>query len=325
MNMKKTFVFLAAAFSMAAAGLAADVAGIAERALERIPDGTIAFTGRNGWLYGKSELAHLAAGELAGGKIAAHSKASQAAIADPVPAIAAFNDELEAEGIRLIVMPVPPKCALEPIEGLERGDAMAYLRPFYEELHANGVEIVDLYNDFSSSPEPVYCKQDSHWNQAGIKLAAKKIARISGLPPGGAEFEGEDGTLAIAGDLMLSLDKDAPPSEELSLTRYSGETVDETSPVLLLGDSHVLVFSSGGDMLAERAGLAECLAAELKMPVDRIGVKGSASAVVRMNLYRKAAKDQAWLRNKKVIVWCFSAREFTESTGGWPVVPVTKK
>ena len=95
--------------------------------------------------------------------------------------------------------------------------------------------------------------------------------------------------------------------------------------MLLLGDSHTLIFSSGGDMLADNAGLAECLASELKMPVDRIGVKGSASTVVRTNLYRKAAKDAAWIKGKKVVIWCFSAREFTESTSGWVVVPVMKK
>ena len=82
---------------------------------------------------------------------------------------------------------------------------------------------------------------------------------------------------------------------------------------------------SRGDMLAENAGLAEYLASELRMPVDRIGVKGSALTVVRTNLYRKTAKDAAWIKNKKVVIWCFSAREFTESISGWGVVPVTKK
>lgn len=323
--MKKTVVSLMMAFSMAAAGLAADVAGIAQQALEQVPVGTIAFKGRDGWLYSKNELSHLAAGELAGGKIVEHSKATQAAIADPIPAMAAFNGELADMGIKLIVVPVPPKCAVVPFGGLEQGDAMAYLRPFYGELRAKGIEVLDLYDDFAASPVPVYCKQDAHWNPAGIKLAARRIAEASGLPHGGAEFAGEEGTVTIAGDLMLSLDKDAQPNEELSITRHSGALVDENSPVLLLGDSHVLVFSTGGDMLAENAGLAECLAAELGMPVDRIGVKGSASTVVRMNLFRKAARDAAWLANKKVVVWCFSARELTESTGGWMVVPVARK
>ena len=96
--------------------------------------------------------------------------------------------------------------------------------------------------------------------------------------------------------------------------------------MLLLGDSHMLFLFSGGDMLAENVGLAECLASELKMPINRIGVKGSASTVVRTNLYRnrKAAMDAALIKGKKVIIWCFTAREFTESTSGWIVVPVIK-
>ena len=325
--MKMTLFALLMALSLASGGpvAGADVAGIAKNALEQVPEGTIAFAGENGWLYSKNELEHLAAGELANGKIVEHSKATQAATADPIPAMAAFNDELAAEGIKLIVVPVPPKCAVVPFEGLEQGDAMTYLRPFYGELRAKGIEVLDLYDDFTASEEPVYCKQDAHWNPTGIKLAAEKVAGLAGLEPGNEEYTEEDETITIAGDLMLSLDKSAQPSEELAATRYEGRLIDESSPVLLLGDSHTLVFSTGGDMLAENAGLAECLAAKLRMPVDRIGVKGSASTVVRTTLFRKAAKDPAWLENKKIVVWCFSVREFTESTSGWLVVPVRRK
>lgn len=61
------------------------------------------------------------------------------------------------------------------------------------------------------------------------------------------------------------------------------------------------------------------------MPVDRIGVKSSASTVVRTNLYRKAAKNADWIKGKKFVICCFFAREFTEFTSGWPKVPVLKK
>ena len=54
-------------------------------------------------------------------------------------------------------------------------------------------------------------------------------------------------------------------------------------------------------------------------------MKYSASAAVHTNLYRKAAKDADWIKGKKFVIWCFSAREFTESTSGWPKVPVLKK
>ena len=41
--------------------------------------------------------------------------------------------------------------------------------------------------------------------------------------------------------------------------------------------------------------------------------------------YRKAAKDADWIKGKKFVIWCFFARAFTESTSGWPNVPVLKK
>ena len=92
----------------------------------------------------------------------------------------------------------------------------------------------------------------------------------------------------------------------------------------MIGDSHTLVFSTGSDMLAEHGGLAEQLALKLKMPVDRIGVKGSAATAVRINLYRQAARDPQWLQNKKFVIYCFSCREFTESTSGWAKIPIAK-
>ena len=78
-------------------------------------------------------------------------------------------------------------------------------------------------------------------------------------------------------------------------------------------------------MLAKGAGLAELLAEKLKMPVDRIGVKGSAATAVRISLYRKAVRNPNWLKNKKFVIYCFSCREFTESTSGWVKIPVAKK
>ncbi len=52
-----------------------------------------------------------------------------------------------------------------------------------------------------------------------------------------------------------------------------GDTVapDRNSPVILLGDSHNLVFQAGGDMHATGAGLADQLAYELGFAVDLVG------------------------------------------------------
>ena len=64
-------------------------------------------------------------------------------------------------------------------------------------------------------------------------------------------------------------------------------------------------------MPAERAGLGENLAAALALPVERITFKGSAAAV-RTDLYPKTTNDAALIKSKKVAIWSFSARKFTQ-------------
>ncbi|MDD3117788.1 MAG: hypothetical protein PHQ27_01295, partial [Victivallales bacterium] len=242
-----------------------------------------------------------------------------------IPALVDFNNQLKKLGIRLIVVPVPPKLAIYPAGGLAVGEAARNLRNFEAELRDRGIEVLDLTADFIAAKEQgVYCRQDAHWSPAGIMIAAKKLAAAIGLR-GQAGFTATERKIKIVGDLMTSLDKNAAPSEELTVREISGPIFSSDSPILVLGDSHTLVFSAGGDMLGKNAGLCEQLAYDLQLPVERIAVKGSASTSVRINLYRKTRKDPDWLQHKKVVIWCFSCREFTESTNGWVKVPVTKK
>jgi alginate O-acetyltransferase complex protein AlgJ len=58
--------------------------------------------------------------------------------------------------------------------------------------------------------------------------------------------------------------------------------------------------------------------------VDLIASRGDGVSNVRIDLYQRARSDPAWLARKKVVIWCFSAREFTESTNGWRKLPVKK-
>ncbi len=305
-----------------AADGASDVASFAREQLSKVEPETITLKGNDGWLYSRNELDHLSKGPLADGAVSRTAKADK--YPDPVPAVTAFNDALKEQNIRLIVVPVPPKLALQPLAPLKPSDAMVYLKPFYAELRAKGVDVLDLSDDFAKAGAPVYCKQDAHWNPAGIEVAAKKVAQQIGLK-GDTDFKTTEKPVTIVGDLMASLDKNAAPSETLTIREIEEKTFDETSPVLLLSDSHGLVFSAGGDMLAEHAGFGEQLAYELKMPIERMAVKGSAATAVRVNLYRKAAKDPAWLKNKKVVIWLFTCREFTETPNGWVLVPILKK
>ena len=113
------------------------------------------------------------------------------------------------------------------------------------------------------------------------------------------------------------------PGAETVAVRQLKEAVapNADSPVLLLGDSHTLVFH---DFLAERAGLLDQLTVELGTVPDRIAIRGSGATAVRLDLYRRGIKEPGYLAKKKVVVWCFTAREFTEAANGWQKLPVAK-
>lgn len=314
-------VLCAAALVASAVLSAAELSEAASEALKKVTAGTITMKDANGWLYSKNELAHLAKGGLAGGGVVKVSAAKRNQ--DPIPALVKFNDGLKALGIKLVVVPVPPKAAVVPFTGLQKGEAMKYLKPFYDELRAKGIDVLDLSGALMEAGEKTYCRTDAHWSPAGIQIAAAELAKMIPLR-GDASFPLAAPVLTISGDLAKSLNPAEPEKETLVAVIVGENAVDETGPVLLLGDSHTLVFSTGGDMLAKGAGLAELLASKLKMPVDRIGVKGSAATAVRISLFRKGMRNKDWLKNKKYVIYCFSCREFTEALGGWSVVPVVK-
>jgi alginate O-acetyltransferase complex protein AlgJ len=135
--------------------------------------------------------------------------------------------------------------------------------------------------------------------------------------------------LEITGDLWRALGDSAVPKERLSLRRVGVATAagldplppDPGSPVVLLGDSHNLVFHAGDDMQTVGCGLPDQLALELGFAVDLVAVRGSGATPARINLFRRAQKEPAYWQGKKCVVWCFAAREFTESDG-WRKAPI---
>ena len=84
------------------------------------------------------------------------------------------------------------------------------------------------------------------------------------------------------------------------------------------------IYAAYADFLPVRAGLVDQLALQLGFAPDLIGTSGSGATPVRLTLYRRSVKDPGYLAKKKVVVWCFAAREFTEATEGWAKVPIAK-
>jgi hypothetical protein len=303
--------------------------------------GTGAVAGEDGWLFLTADLRFLSVGKFWGEDAMKVSRASKHGSADPIPAILDFQAQLKQRGIELLLVPVPPKAVVYPekiIPGYGGGtdDPAPYLHRFYEELRRDGVEVLDLAPLFSKSREnergPLFCKTDTHWSGIGCVMAAQAIAeKVREKLP--LDFRTDSYAadwqrIEFSGDLvkLLPAGTPKPASESIDVRKIKDKATggsvqpDIDSPVLLLGDSHTLVFH---DFLTERAGLTDQLAKELGFAPDLVGTRGSGATAVRISLYRHSNRFPGYLAKKKMVIWCFAAREFTEAEG-WEKMPVAK-
>lgn len=311
----------------------------------------MAVPGKDGWLFFKGELRHLSVGEFWGAAAARTALAAQADAKDPLAAIVHYKEQLEKAGIELLVVPVPPKAVIFPdkLPGatpIKAGEPPprfdAHLQEFYKVLGTQGIKVLDLTPDFLAhrceQDGPLYCATDTHWSGLACKRTAQSIAKelsarswLKTIAPQGLSVE--EKRIKIRGDLLVDADPRQKDAQEEVLLRLVGRKTadgleplktDPASPVLVLSDSHGLVFHAGEELFARGAGLPDQLAYELGAPIDLLASRGDGVAKVRIDLYQRAKADPAWLAGKKVVVWCFSAREFTESNNGWRKIPVKK-
>ena len=299
--------------------------------------------GLNGWLFFAPELRALTAGPFWGRHAVGVSRATNPKYGDPLEPIVAFHEDLRGAGIELLLVPVPAKIAIYPEEFSPESAAIrpaTTLAPdhakFYALLKKRGVAVLDLTSTFlehrSDTDGQLFCRTDSHWSGRGALLAARSIAARIGerdwlKEPAPRTFASETRPVEITGDLARWIDEKQPERETVPLTFVGQRTADgllpvepsRDSPVLLIGDSHTLVFHDA-DLHARGAGLPDHLALLLGHPVDLVGVRGSGATATRIALLRRG--DQ--MRGKRVVIWCLSFREFTESSDGWRTVPVLR-
>jgi alginate O-acetyltransferase complex protein AlgJ len=294
--------------------------------------------GVDGWMFFKEELRHLAAGRFWGEDAAAATQAKDKKYSDPLPAIVEYNALLAEKGITLYLMPVPPKALIYPdkLDSALTVDSVAgelgMYREFYTLLEKEGVRVIDLLPLLQQNRDQgnVYCKTDTHFSPLGLAYFAEAAAAVIKKEAWYASLAAQQYTMTdrkvkIHGDLARMAGDDTV-AEELELQLVAdkeGKALesDPESPVILLGDSHTLVFSAGGDLHAKGAGLFDHLSAQLGFPVDLLGVRGSGVTPARIKLFQRSKKDENYLKGKKALVWCFAAREFT-GTGGWRKIPV---
>lgn len=296
---------------------------------------TPGFPTDSGWYFLPSELEHL------------RSEASPTTLSgekNPIPAIKSFQEALAAKGIKLYVLPVPEKAIvrmdqLVSADQLEAAQGYAQVTErFVVALKESGVSVIETRElltqaaaKASAEGDPVYCRTDSHYTPATCELIAKTIATklradLPALPTPANKLSPVAGApmkISIKGDLVPegTTETLAFTPVQASAESKSPPAADPASPVLLLGDSHCLVFHSGGDMLATGGGLPDQLGATLGFMPDVIAVRGSGATSARIDLYRKARKNPTYLAGKKAVVWCFAARDFTQADA-WKTVPL---
>jgi hypothetical protein len=288
-----------------------------------------ALPGVDGFLFYRTSLESVVGGEIE----------AQAAGKNPLPVIVEFKNELAAHGVDFLFVPVPSKVeifpdALDPaFKSLVGHVVHPALRKFLLSLSEHGVEVLDLHtplmaaraNADAADQEPLYQRQDTHWTDRGLRLAADVLrARIQAYPwyPGLAQhaqhYSVRDTSFTRFGDLQ-------PRLPEALKKKYRPETLraqqvlradgslyedDPDSPITVLGDSFTGVYELTD---AEHAGLSAHLARGISYPVDLVMSYGGGPNV-RNKLMRRGA---AALGQKKLVIWVMAARDLYNYWEDW--------
>ncbi len=289
------------------------------------------------WFFLVQELRHLAKErfwEKSWGEVAANAS-------DPVPSVVEFHRMLEERGIQLLLVPIPAKAAIYP-EKLDPeyapGDAHSVV-PFLKRIEEAGVAVLELESAFlqsrrESPSRSLYCGQDSHYSPSAIELVSEQVVARLGLSPQSSDEleQGEVEELRLVGDQVKGSEWEGGVSEEVLPVRIvsqggePGVEPDPASPVLVMGDSHTLVFQEGKEagMHCRGAGLSDQISCSLGQAVDLVGVRGSGMVQARKKLFFRAAENPGYWDKKRFVVWVFSVREFTQSTDKPAAIPLDR-
>jgi alginate O-acetyltransferase complex protein AlgJ len=274
--------------------------------------------------------------------------AADAVVPDPRPAILEFQQQIEAAGARLILLPIPDKASLHAAELCGRRVAAAPAQnlsfaQFVQEIRAAGVEVFDPSPAIIQPGEIRYLAQDTHWTPQWMDLVACGLAahvrqhlaqnRTLADRAEGSQADGRDGSHALhlepesirgLGDLTellrLTDEQRLFPPQTVTIQRVldaAGQRVraDSRARVLLLGDSFTNIYSARQMGWGEGAGLAEHLAYHLGQPVDWIARNDAGAHATREMLSSQLALGRNRLAGKRIVIWQFAAREL--ALGDW--------
>jgi len=305
---------------LACSSLAATAESLVQKVTESQAQGISAIPVADGTRFLPADLNFLAL--LASGQANLSDTGAKLAASD-------FARQLREHGIDLLFVPVPPK-SLYQAESLNlspetRQAALQTWRSLLEELREAGVPSLDL-TEIHEAMEPnaqFFCQRDTHWSGRGLAAAAHAMGRaLQSVPLDRSEELTKTPTewrkIKIQGDLGGE-----PEVLELPFLPLEPELWDNSrgSPLVLMGDSHVLVFHEGGDLHATDSGLPGQIAISTGVVPDVVGVRGSGANSARVALARRARSSDDYLTGKRAVVWCLAGRDLVQGDT-WKNIPI---
>ena len=308
------------------------------------------YLGRDRWLFYEPDVTYVTGpGFLSSAwqrsRLHSTEESARPVQADPRKAIIEFRDQLQARGIRLIIMPIPVKPMIEP-EFLSRAYAELSKIPlqnpsygnFLESLDRVGVEYVDVSKALVETKRltrrPQFLRTDTHWTpdamERSVELLAEKV-RLLDSPKPNSRFvlkrttQTIDGLGDIVAMLKLSATSRLYAKETVTIrpiTHESGTpwSQDERADILVLGDSFFNIFSLAEMGWGASAGFVEQLSYTLGRPLDAILRNDAGAFATRELLGQELARGRDRLDAKKLVIWEFAVREL--ATGNWDFVPM---
>lgn len=279
------------------------------------------------WYFPIAEIRHLAMGY----DWSQSQTSDPAENGDPFAEVLAFHESLRADGLRLLFVPVPAKGSIYAdrlVAGFSPGDA-APLAPLLNRLAAAGVRVLSLETAFRTLREKdaetlLYCQQDRHFTPYAASVVATLVAEAAPVecPGGGANrfLTSERERLNLIGDQVRESEWEGVLPPESHPVRYVSEKgkigiePQEDSPVVLIGDSHTLVYHRGPDegMHCRGAGVLDHLAVRYGFAPDLVGVPGAGRSEAPRALRERAATRPDYWKSKQWVIWLFSECELTQ-------------
>jgi hypothetical protein len=290
--------------------------------------------GRDGWLFYRPSFDY-----------ATKPNSSFYGESRPFQAIIAFHQALKEQGVDLILLPVPGKSSIYPEYLSKRYKSIfdpainIYADEFFQKVRDEGIKAIDpasiLWKAKESQDKLLYLEQDTHWSPEGMKIVVRCLADTI-LSDGWAKeaspksYKTKQVEVRRYGDLYDMLDipnsygfyqpKSIKTEKVIDSKTEEPCNCDEKSPIVLLGDSFVNIFTKAEMGWGEHAGFAEHLSLKLNMPIDIIAINDGGATGSREQLARRPNA----LEGKKLVIWQFPTRDLTNPETQWKIVNIPK-